>query len=101
MAAGRGQLAEKFFGKRRALAGLERLDVGHPLVGRVDNHVRVGLEQRDAQQAIMVGRLLRKRNAQPLVIRIEAFGHGTLACFVAPSSAVRPTVATAEPDNPP
>src|SRR6185437_5665220 len=49
--------------------------VGHPLIGGAFDHVRVGLEQLDAQQPIMVRRLVFERNPQPLVIWIECLGH--------------------------
>ncbi len=37
----------------------------------VANHLRVGLEARDAQQAVVIRWLLRRRNPQPPMIRIE------------------------------
>jgi len=48
--------------------------MGHPLIGGGYDHVWVGLEELDAQQPIMVRRLLGRWDAEPLVVRIE-IGH--------------------------
>jgi len=57
------------------LPGLKRADVGHLPVGRVGDRVGVRFEQLDRQQPIVVRRLLIRRNAEPLAIGIERFGH--------------------------
>ena len=41
-------------------------------------NIRVGLEKLDAQQPVMVRRLVARRNTQPCVIRIEYAGHSYL-----------------------
>lgn len=67
-----GQLVENLLRQRRVFAGLKRADVHHLPVGGVGNHVGVRLEQANAQQAVMMGRLLLSTNTQPFSIRIEA-----------------------------
>lgn len=62
-------------------AVLVRLHVGHLPVGSPLDDVRVALEESDAQQPIMVRRLLRGRDPQPLAVRIEVLGHA-IAAFV-------------------
>ena len=56
----------------RVLADLIRPHVDDPLFRRVGNHVRIRLEQRHAQQPIMIRRLLRRRNFRPARALITA-----------------------------
>ncbi len=68
-------LVEQALRVGRVRPGLERAQVAHALVRGMGDHVRIGFEQLDAQEPIVVGRLLIGRNAQPDVIWIERIGH--------------------------
>jgi hypothetical protein len=68
---GGAQFVEKALRKGGVLASLKGANVRHSLIGGAFDDVGIGLEELDAQQPIMVGRLVLGRNAQPLVVRIE------------------------------
>jgi hypothetical protein len=71
----RRHLVEQLLGQRAMTTRLVRPQVGHAAVGRPLDHVGIVLEELHAEQAIMMGRLLGRRDAQPGVIRIERLGH--------------------------
>ncbi len=68
---GRSHLVEQLLRQGTVRAGLEGAQMGHLPICRALDHVGVGLEPLDAQQAVVVGRLILGRNAQPLVIRVQ------------------------------
>ena len=49
--------------------------MGHPLLGGVADHFRIGLEQVDPQEPVMVGRLVFRRDTEPAMIRIKHARH--------------------------
>ena len=64
---------------RAVFTRLKRPQQHHPLIGGVLDNVRAGFKRSHAQQPVMIRRLLVERNTQPLVIRVEGFGHdGTI-----------------------
>ena len=72
---GGGQLIEQFLALELLLAELKCLDVHElPLGGRLDG-AGIVLEGLKPQQAIVRGRLLRRRNSQPLVIGVKLRRH--------------------------
>lgn len=56
------------------LSMLERPDVRHSLVGSILDDFDIALERFDAQQPIVIWRLLVLRNAKPLMVGVEP-GH--------------------------
>jgi len=58
-----------------SLAGLKGPQVQHQAVSRVGDDLGVGFEERDAQKAVMICRLLMRRDAEPGVVGIKAFRH--------------------------
>ena len=70
-----GDLVEQLLRQLDAVSLLDRAQVRHPLVRRVLYDLGLALEQAQAQQAVVVGRLLLRRNGKPGVIRIERLGH--------------------------
>jgi hypothetical protein len=56
-------------------ARLKRPQMAHPLAGGVLDDRGVRFQRRDAEQSIVIGRLLIWWNAEPLVIRIELLCH--------------------------
>ena len=69
-------LVKQLLGPGGVLARVEPLQVGHPLVGGVLDHLGVGLEQFDGQQAVMMDRPIPGRNAKPLEVGVEGFAQG-------------------------
>ena len=67
----RGDLVEQSLRKGRVFASLQTAQMGHPLIGRMLDHVRIVFEQLDAEQPIMIRRQILGRDAQPFSIRIE------------------------------
>ena len=55
--------------------------MSHPLLGCVRNHIRISLEEFNRQQPVVIWRLIFGRNAQPFVIGVEVFGHGTISSY--------------------
>ena len=78
---GCGNLVEDLLRELCVLARLKRANKRHLLIGRSGDHVRVGFEQIDAQQPVMMWRLVLRRYAQPFVVRIEVFGGGRLGHY--------------------
>jgi len=71
----RRQLVQQFLRQGRMRPGLKGPNVGHLPVGRVGDRIGVRFEQFDRQQPIVIRRLMFRRNAEPLAVGIERFGH--------------------------
>ena len=61
----------------RIWALLKRTDVGHLPFGGLGNPIRIGLEQDQPQQMVVVGRTLRFAYSKPLEIGIKPVRHGS------------------------
>ena len=68
-------LVEQLLGQRGVLPRVEPLQVRHPLVGGVFDHLGVGLEEFDGQEAVMMNRSIPGRNAKPLEVWVKGFAH--------------------------
>ncbi len=75
-----GQFIQQILGGLGIRTDLKRAHVGHLAIGRRLDDFRIVLERSDPQQPVEVGRLLMRRDAQPLVVRIEALFHGDGSC---------------------
>jgi hypothetical protein len=69
---GRGKLVEDLLRKPLVLPQLIGPDVGHPLHGRVGDHLGVRFKQLDAEQTVVIGRLVFGCDAQPPVIGVKS-----------------------------
>lgn len=76
-----GHFVQKPLGQFAMLAALKRPQMGRLAVGRIIDHVTVGLEQPQAEQPIEVRRLLFRRNAEPNMIGIEICRHRNPPCL--------------------
>lgn len=59
---GDGNLVKELLRKFRVLARLERSHMRHSLVCGMGNHIGIGFKQLNAQQSVMIGRLVLRRN---------------------------------------
>ncbi len=75
---GRGNLVEDLLRQSGVRARLIALDLAHPTVGRVGNHIGIRLEGRNRQQAVVMGRLLFGRDPEPFPIGIECISHSRM-----------------------
>ncbi len=91
--AGGRQLVEDKLRDLRVGPRLKSPHVEHLPVGRIGDHIRIRFEQADAQQPVMVGRLLVGRDAKPFPIRIKPSHAGTPPMH-------RPLMAPSSADNP-
>jgi hypothetical protein len=79
-----GNLVQQFLGSDRVPAGLVTPNMAHLAVSGVLDNARLLLEELESQQAVMVGRLVLGRNAQPDMIRVEGVGHVRLSLIPVP-----------------
>jgi len=75
--AGRRDLVQQTLRQAAVRTRLVGPQMRHLAVGRRCDHIGVGLEELDRQKPVMVGRLVLRRNAKPLVVRVKRFGHCT------------------------
>ena len=72
---GRGEFVEDLLRGSLVLAGLIGSHVTHLPIGGVGDHLDVRLERLHAQQTIVIGRLMPRRDAKPAMVRIELVHH--------------------------